>query len=311
MFLRLPSLLSLAAWALVTLAPPAQAQLPSGASVFGIASGTFQIGCSTCPHYVLTLVGSDQAPFMQAGGDGLTSAAAAVSLVPDRLLSGVPAEYTLGGSVAMAAQAGFEGALATPVLGLSATADNVQAFLPNPLTGPQMVGIDYYSAFVEAVTTQRYTYSGLVPATYTFSFSLTGSLTDERASLGARAGFFGDDLEVPLAASAVSYDGLPVAPVAPPPVQVNQSFSLAMLFNPGDAYTLQTVLSGGIQGMYASGLTSVQAMHTLRVTDVQGDLSLLHAELLPVPEPAGTWLWAAGLVGLGLQARRRRVQAGH
>jgi hypothetical protein len=273
----------------------AQAQVEPGASVSGYASGTFMIGCTTCPHYVLTLVGSDTAPAMADGGPGVTTANASVLLQPDRVASGVPTDYSLGGSIGMAGTAALQGALGLPVLGVSAQAVNVQSFVQSPYSGLQMVGIDTYGAYVSSALTQRYTYTGTSAATYTFNFAVTGALTDERAVLSASAGFYGNNLEVPLAWGGMDAAGGVVAPVPPVPVQVDDSFSVSLTFNPGDSHVLHTQLNAGILQMYASGTTSVDAMHTLRVTSVTGgDLAQLHAALAPVPEPAAAWLLAAG-----------------
>ena len=54
MNIRIPTLLLFSVLALAAGAP-AHAQDPSGASASGYAYGSFAIGCTTCPHYEITL----------------------------------------------------------------------------------------------------------------------------------------------------------------------------------------------------------------------------------------------------------------
>ena len=294
---------ALALLAAAVLAPPALAQSNLGAAAFGFATGSFDIGCTTCSHMVLTLTG-DPAP--NEGGNGAASAAFNYVGTPDRALSLVSSDYTLGGGVSMAAVAQVVGPLGTPLLGARAGADNVPAFIVvNP--GVQ-IGVDYYGATAQAEVVQRYTFTGTQATTYTFTFHVDGSASDRRAMVSAASGFYDDFLEVNYAFNSVSVTGTALvgAPENQPGV-LNESFSVAMTFNPGDSYLMRTWLSAGVVGEYASGMTSAEAMHTLSTTSVTGgDTSLLLASVAAVPEPATTASLLAGLALLGSWRLRRR-----
>ena len=285
------------------LAGPARAGAvvdPSGVSVTGHANGTFAIGCSTCGHYNLVLSG-DPAPYV--GGPGATDAAFAYSGVPLRAASGVPDDYTLGGSVSMSATAALQGALATPFLGAYAEAVNVLAYIVVQPDVP--IGIDYYGATATASSTQRYTWTGASATTITFNFVLNGAVLDSRSSLFGSGAFYGDDFEFALAFGSDSVEGVGFGG---PPQAYSGGFAVTLLFQPGDSFFLRATLSAGVQGTYEIGTTFADASHTLYVSSVVGgDTSLLLPGLAAVPEPATWAAWLAGLAALAGAARRRTI----
>jgi hypothetical protein len=269
-----------------------------GATASGFATGSFDIGCTTCGHYLLQMSGN---PTPLVGGTGFTSAAFDYTGTPDRVASGVPSDYTLAGGASMAATASIVGPLGTPLLGARAGADNASAFLTSNLTVP--IGVDYYIVNSRAEVVQRYTYTGATAATYTFNFSLDGTITDRRSSVEGAAGFYDDFLEVNYAFGNSFHQGTGLATA---PSDFADSFSVTMTFNPGDSYLMKSWLGASVAGEYASADAFADAMHTMQVTSVTGgNTSLLVPTLLaaPVPEPASALL---AMLGLGLLACNRR-----
>jgi hypothetical protein len=289
----------------IAAAAPALAQDLSGATAYGYASGTFAIGCTTCGHWDITL---DADPNPILGGAGFTSAAfdyfgqPVTSAVPN------PGEYTLEGDVSMAAWATFEGALATPSLHARAGAHNKPVYLTADVDRTVNVGVDYYTASATAETVQRYTYIGTGSATYTFTFSVDGKVTDMRTGVFGAAGFYDDFLETNYAFGSVYVEGQGLAPYTPP-VDFAQTFELTMTFNEGESFYMKSWLTAGVTGMYASGSPFADAYDTLHVTGVTGgDARLLLPSLVgPVPEPGTVALWLAGVAAFGfMRARQRR-----
>lgn len=292
---------SILALALAATAPAqAQAQDLSGATAYGYAAGTFAIGCTTCGHWNITL---DTDPNLTLGGPGFTSAAFDYLGVPTGSDVPNPGEYTLGGDVAMAAWATFEGALATPSLHARAGAHNVPVYLSADLDRTVNIGVDYYIASATAQTVQRYTYTGTGSATYTFTFGVDGRVTDMRTSIFGAAGFYDDFLETNHAFGSVLFEGQGLAPYTPP-VDFNESFDLTMTFHAGESFYMLAWLSAGVTGMYASGSPFADAYNTMHVTSITGgDTQKLLVAL--VPEPSNWLLLATGLGFLGSLARRR------
>jgi hypothetical protein len=279
-------------------AAPVLAQDLSGATAYGYAAGTFEIGCTTCPHYAIHLSG-DPAPTL--GGPGFLSAAFDYLGTPTGTDNPDQAAYTLGGDVSMAAWATFEGPLATPSLHARAGAHNVSVFIVVDPVVP--IGIDYYATTATAETIQRYTYTGTGSATYTFTFAVDGRVTDQRTSVFGAAGFFDDYLESSYAFGSVFVEGEGLGPELNP-IDFAQSFDLVMTFNEGESFYMKSWLSAGVTGMYASGAPFADAYNTMHVTSITGgDTSRLRVSL--VPEPSGWLLLVAGLGFVGLLARRR------
>lgn len=286
---------------------PAQATLAGvgGAQAIGSATGTYIVGCTTCPSGVITMSGN---PDQANGGAGQTSAQVqyAGQGVTHDLLPDVPDGVSGGATYeAMALLTGLAG---SPLLRARATTDNEQV-LRATSTGVQFVGIDAYSVFTLAEAAQRYAYGGSSTATYTFSFQFDGVLQGSLGSASARAGFYALDdpfLEVALAANGDFVLGS----------EVNgafvRSFDVSIELNPGDEVLLLGSLSAGVQQSYSSEDSSVDVFNTFKVTGIQGDLSQLRIGLTTptgpgggtVPVPATAALAAWGLLAVALRRRR-------
>lgn len=289
-----------AAAAALWLGTGALAQDLSGASAYGYAWGSFDIGCTTCDHYTIQLTGN---PAPADGGPGATLASFDYLGLPDRAASGIPDDYTLGGDVSMAAWAAFEGPLATPSLHARAGAHNVPVYLTADEDQTVNIGVDYYGASATAMTVQRYTYTGTGSATYTFVFAVDGRVTDMWSGIFGAAGFFDDYLETNYAFGSVFVEGQGLEPYTPP-VDFSQTFDLTMTFNAGDSFYMKAWLDASVTGMYASGSPFADAYHSMHVIGISGgDTSLLRVAL--VPEPSNWLLLATGLGLLGMLMRRR------
>ena len=107
------------------LSTAAQATLvgPAGATASGSVSGSYIVGCITCPHFDITLSGT---PDQASGGAGAATAQVAYSGVGLGPIG--PAPDVVNGGAAYAARAFFEGPSATPVAKARASADNEQVF---------------------------------------------------------------------------------------------------------------------------------------------------------------------------------------
>lgn len=277
----------------LSLPMPSLAAQP-GTSTSGYAWGDFVIGCTTCPHFPLTMDGQpDQ--FSQSAGP--TAVSYAGGPVPDPLLS----DYSLAGGATYAGFARFEGPLATPRMGARASTDNEPVVI---LAQPNVpVGIDLYSASVDARTFMRYQYLGSNSASFTFHFGVDGQVSNDQSGVFASAAIYATDatgfetglLDFGHADFAGTGVSSPLTPFA-------GSFSVSVTVAPGDSFWLLASLSVAANHTYSSADVGVDAYNTLRVTGIDGDTQWL--QVAAVPEP-GTWV----LISLGLLVlARRRLQ---
>jgi hypothetical protein len=86
-------------------------------------------------------------------------------------------------------------------------------------------------------------------------------------------------------------------------VPVLQTFDVTVNVGPSDSFVLIAKLSALTGIDYASNDPLADGSHTLRVTAISGDASLLVAA--PVPEPSAWLLMLAGVSWMGLRLRRR------
>lgn len=310
--MRLPSVSTFVAVPLTLAAAvataPAQATLAGvgGAQAIGSATGTYIVGCTTCPSGVIAMSGD---PDQAQGGPGQTSAQVqyAGQGLTHGLLPDVP--DAVSGGATYEAMALLSGVAGSPLLRARVTTDNEQVLRPTS-TGVQFVGIDAYSVFAQAEAAQRYTYLGSTASTYTFSFQFDGVLQGSLGSASARAGFYAIDdpfLEVALAGNGDFVQGSEVSGA------FVRSFDVSIDLNPGDEVLLLGSLSAGVQESYSSEDTSVDVFNTFKVTGIAGDLSLLAIGLTSptgpgggtVPVPATAALAAWGLLAVALRRRRR------
>lgn len=286
----------IATLALAAALPAAAARAPE-ASAWGFVSADFIIGCSTCGHYPIGMSGSpDQA---DSGPD-----LAAVSYAGGPLRGDIPLDYTLGGGAAYAATAAFEGALAMPLLTAFAWADNEPVVIVDQ---PDVViGIDRYQVGATASTLREYTYVGTAPATYTFSFRLTASLSGSLASVWAGVRLH-DGLDPYFEAGLIDagFAGGSGAQLLGPTTPLDEGFSVSVTLDPGQSFVMLASLSASTQVDYASVDVLADAGHTLRLESVSGGDPLLLVTT-PVPEPGTGASLALGLLAMAGLLRRRR-----
>jgi hypothetical protein len=274
---------------------PAAAQAP-GASASGYAWGDFVIGCTTCPHFLIPLSGS---PSQDEGGEGVAVATVQYTGTPVRTPDFEP--YTLAGGVSYAATARFTGALMTPLLGAKAAADNEQAFI---IVQPDVpVGIDLYTASARARTQMLYQYLGQTPAQYTFHFMVDGQVSNDQSAIYGSAGLYaGPVLDVETGGIAFGSVELAGSGVSTPPTWVSGAFSVALTVNPGESFWLVSELVAQVTMTYSSADVLTDASHTMWISAIDGDTSLLVA--MPVPEPA-PWMMLTAALALAAVRRRR------
>lgn len=290
----------------LTLASPAVWASPVGATATGNVSGSFYVGCTTCPTGTITMSGqADQS----AGGSGAPQAQVtyAGQGVSHSLLPDVP-DGVLGGGT-YSAFAGFSGPVAAPLLRAYASADNEQVWRPVP-SGVQFIGIDSYSVFAQGRASQLYTYNGSVAATYVFNFVLDGLLEGSLSSVSAGAAFYSPDdpfLEVALAADGAFVQGVEGT------TSFSEEVSVSITLDPGQSVLLSAFLSAGVMSSYSSEDGIADAWNTFKVVSIQGDLDALNARLVPTTPGGGTVPLPANaalvLLGLALLGKSRRGQA--
>lgn len=264
------------------------------ATASGTARGDFQIGCSTCPHFVLGLTGT---PVQSQSGP----LAAQVDYLGQPVGDANTAGYSLGGEVEYHASAVMQGALAAPLLGAYARADNEPVVI---LADPAQleIGIDLYAASAVARTQQTYHYLGASTTTYQFDFHVDSMLSSARASaFGSAAIYTGLDPSFETGLIDFGYSSQTGVGLLYNPQAFGGDFSVSVTVDPGASFVLISRLSAGVQMSYNTTDVLADAMHTLRLTGISGgDPALL---VTAVPEPATALLLALGLVAL-LRLRR-------
>lgn len=288
----------------LALASPAAWAAPVGATAGGNVSGSFTVGCTTCPVGTITLSGQ---PNQVDGGAGAQQAAVQYAGVGEShsLLPDVPDGVWGGGSYEV--YAGFSALGATPLLRAYASADNEQVLRSTP-TGVQFIGIDSYSVFAHASAMQLYTYLGTTPGAYVFNFVVDGLLEGSLASISAGAAFYDPNdpvQEVALVADTAYAQG--VAGTS----SFDDEVSVAITLDPGQSVLLSAFLSAGVMSSYTSEDSTANAWNTFKIASIQGDLSVLRAQLVPttpgggtVPLPASAALVLLGLALAGATRRR-------
>ncbi|KQV85679.1 PEP-CTERM sorting domain-containing protein [Pelomonas sp. Root1237] len=266
------------------------------ATASGTARGDFQIGCSTCPHFQLGLTGN---PVQSQSGP----LAAQVDYLGQPVGDPNTAGYSLGGGVEYHASAALQGALATPLLGAYARADNEPVVI---LADPAQleIGIDLYAASAVARTQQTYHYLGASTTTYHFDFQVDGTLSSTRASaFGSAAIYTGQDPSFEVGLIDFGYSSHSGVGLLYNPQAFGGDFSVSITVDPGASFVLISQLSASVQMTYDTTDVLADASHTLRLTAITGgDPGLL---VTAVPEPSTALLLSLGLIAL-LRLRRER-----
>jgi hypothetical protein len=201
-------------------------------------------------------------------------------------------------------------------------------------TPPGYTGICCYYYDVNAVSNalQWYTFTGTQPQTFTIAYTIDAILTafddpndpyDYSIFAGASGGISIFDgivdpdlaLELPLGTnldlSQVFLDGTMAGSGGGGSVAGGGSVTFTL--NPGSGFFLSSFLSASVP-QQVPGWVSADASHTMNMRFTQGDTRLLQASLpgLPtssVPEPSSWALFALGLTGMAVMARRRGRRA--
>jgi hypothetical protein len=204
----------------------------------------------------------------------------------------------------VAANAAF-GADGLPALGAFTVAEVV----------PLSLGANLYDAFATTKGIQRFDYSGTTPSTYTISFAIEGRFTLGTADAGSpmqiSGGFtvFGSDFnpnnEIPgtvLGSKFVSQNARNGGVS-----QFNLPGSFSFSVNPGASFYVQAAMTAvSVTNIAHQTSGTVDALHTLAGQFTAGDTSLLTAAITAVPEAPALPLWAAGLLAMAWQLRRRQ-----
>lgn len=251
-----------------------------GASASGLAR-QFQITCSTCPNGVTTLSN------LSDGGFGNTSA---------------EVDLAKPGFVSYFATAVLTGPNSLPHLGASAIAD-IEIAPPSTF---------FYAASSVARATQRYTYTGSTATHYTLAYNIDGALaggdlTEIAGGFTVFGSGFNPEQEVqPILGFTFDHengDGTEK--------QVHLSGSVTFSLNPGDSFFVQATLDTFADSRSQSLSALADASHSLGMSFTEGDTSLLVPDAVApsssVPEPSSLLLTTAGVAGLLIAGRRRRL----
>lgn len=253
----------------------------------GSARGDLWIGCSTCPRIPFNLTGTPS----QSVGDPVS---AQVDYLGQPVGNAATAGYSLSGEAEYHAIATLNGPLAMPVLGAYARADNEPS--TNLVTG-QVVGMEMYGVWAEARTQQTYYYGGAAPTTYSFDFHVEGLLSNARAgAFGIAAIYKNPDPFFERGLVDSGWADLDGVGIPYDPQLYSGDFTVSVLVNPGDSFVLISRLSVSMRMDYDSTDVLADALHSMRMTAINGNAALLSTT--PVPEPAAALLLPLGLIAL-------------
>jgi hypothetical protein len=266
---------------LLAAAPLAWAADPYVGATIDTQATYYTLTCGTCP------IGTGTENNTHQGGPG-TPSVSDVAAAPGWSLS---------------ASARLDGPNGLPTLGGSGFTDIVTNSVPTTF---------FYKTGTFSQGLQRYDYSGTVATTYQIDFTLAGSFTLARADAaslmsvmggytvyGADYNPLGEFRGTVLGTQFVS-DRASLAGTEAFALPGSISFSV----NPGDGFYVWGALSVTSDSSHQV-IGSVDASHTLGAQFTQGDVTLLNASVVAVPEAPTQALLLAGLATLGwLRARR-------